>query len=112
MPESIVPLLEAHLERHVAAGPEAPLFVGPKGRRASFSKAWHKALKETGVRPHLKTHGLRHLANTMAAKVAGSTLKDLMAPQADRAMAKGIDDELRQAMASGDDAPDGEADAG
>jgi len=65
----------------------------------------------------------------MAAKVPGTTSKDLMArlgqsspqaalrylhrtAQADRAMARGIDDELRQAMASGDDAPDEEADAG
>jgi hypothetical protein len=32
--------------------------------------------------------------------------------QADRAMAQGIDDELRQAMATGDDTPDEEADAG
>jgi integrase len=117
MPESIVPLLEAHLERHVAVGPDAPLFAGPKGgvRRASFYKAWHKALKETGVRSDLKPHDLRHLANTMAAKVPGSTLKDLMArlgqsspqaalrylhrtAQADRAIADGIDGELRQAM--------------
>lgn len=131
MPESIVPLLEAHLERHVEVGADAPLFAGPKGgvRRASFYKAWHKALKETGIRPDLKPHDLRHLANTMAAKVPGSTLKDLMArlgqsspqaalrylhrtAQADRAMAQGIDDELRQAMASGNDAPDEEADAG
>lgn len=131
MPESIVPLLEAHLDRHVAAGPDAPLFPGPKGgvRRASFYKAWHKALRQTGVRPDLKPHDLRHLANTMAAKVPGTTLKDLMArlgqsspqaalrylhrtAQADRAMAQGIDYELRQAMASGDDVPDEEADAG
>jgi hypothetical protein len=65
----------------------------------------------------------------MAAKVPGSTLKDLTArlgqsspqaalrylhrtAQADRAMAQGIDDELRQAMATGDDTPDEEADAG
>lgn len=131
MRESIVPLLEAHLERHVAVGADAPLFAGPKGgvRRASFYKAWHKALKETGIRADLKPHDLRHLANTMAAKVPGSTLKDLMArlgqsspqaalrylhrtAQADRAMAQGIDDELRQAMTSGDDAPDEETDAG
>lgn len=81
MPESIVPLLEAHLERHVAVGADAPLFAGPKGgvRRASFYKAWQKALKETGIRADLKPHDLRHLANTMAAKVPGSTLKDLMA---------------------------------
>ena len=131
MPESIVPLLQAHLERHVAAGPDAPLFPGPKGgvRRASFYKAWHKALRATGVRPDLKPHDLGHLANTMAAKVPGTTLKDLVArlgqsspqaalrclhrtAQADRAMAQGIDDELRQAMARGDEASDGQADAG
>jgi integrase len=131
MPESIVPLLEAHLERHVGPAPDAPLFAGPKGgvRRASFYKAWHKALAKTGVRPDLKPHDLRHLSNTLAATVPGTTLKDLMArlgqtspqaalrylhrtAQADRAMAAGIDDELRQAMSSGDRAPDGQADAG
>jgi len=131
MPEATVPLLEAHLELHVAAGPDALLFVGPKGgvRRASFYKAWHKGLAATGVRPDLKPHDLRHLANTMAAKVPGTTLTDLMArlgqsspqaalrylhrtAQADRAMAQGIDDELRQAMASGDEAPNQASDAG
>ncbi|HET7654904.1 MAG TPA: tyrosine-type recombinase/integrase, partial [Acidimicrobiales bacterium] len=115
MPESIVPVLEAHLDRHVGPNPDAPLFAGPKGgvRRASFYKAWHKALAKTGVRPDLKPHDLRHLSNTLAAKVPGTTLKDLMArlgqtspqaalrylhrtAQADRAMAQGIDDELRQ----------------
>jgi len=35
MPEAIVPLLETHLEHHVAAGPDAPLFPGPKERRAA-----------------------------------------------------------------------------
>jgi integrase len=130
VPESIVPFLEAHLGRYVGPSPDAPLFAGPKGgvRRASFYKAWHKALAETGVRPDLKPHDLRHLANTLAAKVPGTTLKDLMArlgqtsphaalrylhrtAQADRAMAQGIDDELRQAIASAERAPDDEANA-
>lgn len=81
MPEAIVALLEAHLEQHVAARPDAPLFPRPKGgvRPASFYKAWHKALSETGVRADLKPNDLRYLANTMAAKVPGTTLKDLMA---------------------------------
>jgi integrase len=48
-------------------------------RRASFYKAWHTALAKTGVGPDLKPHDLRHLANTLAAKVPGTTLKDLMA---------------------------------
>lgn len=71
IPASIVPFLEAHLDRHVGPSPDAPLFAGPKGgvRRASFYKAWHKALAQTGTRPDLKPHDLRHLANTLAAKV-------------------------------------------
>lgn len=74
-------IADGRLERHVAPTPDAPLFPGPKGgvRRASFYKAWHKALAETGMRPDLKPHDLCHLANTMAAKVPGTTLKDLMA---------------------------------
>src|SRR5207249_729916 len=126
MPESIVPLLEVHLERYVGLDPDAPLFAGPKGgvRRASFYKAWHRALRDTGVRRDLKPHDLRHLANTLAAKVPGTTLKDLMArlgqtspeaalrylhrtAQADRAMAQGIDEEIRPLLDGGRDQANG-----
>lgn len=77
MPESIVPDLEDHLDAYVDARRDAPLFAGPKGgvRRASFYKAWHRVLAKTGVRADLKPHDLRHLANTMAARVPGTTTK-------------------------------------
>lgn len=134
MPEAIVPDLEAHLAAYVEARPDAPLFAGPKGgvRRASFYKAWHAALRKTGVRADLKPHDLRHLANTVAARVPGTTTKDLMARMGqvssqaalrylhttaagDRVMSEGIDRELRAAKSSGERAPDAtdaEADAG
>ncbi len=62
MPEAIVSILETHLAIHVEPGPEAPLFAGPKGgiRRASFYKAWQRALAKTGIRADLKPHDLRH----------------------------------------------------
>lgn len=131
MPGAIVPALEAHLAAYVGVSRDAPLFGGPKGgvRRASFYKAWHRALVKTGVRDDLKPHDLRHLANTMAARVPGTTTKDLMARMgqvssqaalrylhttaaADRAMSDGIDRELREAMASGEPVTDEGADAG
>lgn len=131
MPEAIVADLEAHLAAYIETRSDAPLFPGPKGgvRRASFYGAWHRALGKTGVRADLKPHDLRHLANTMAARVPGTTAKDLMVRMgqvssqaalrylhtnaaADRAMSEGIDRELRAAKSSGEREADDEADAG
>jgi integrase len=72
----------------------------------------------------VKPHDLRHLSNTLAAKVPGITLKDLKARMghksdqaalrymhatndADAVMASGLDTAIRKAQeASGDDAAD------
>lgn len=81
IPTIIVGELEEHLREFVGAAPEAALFLGPRGgqRRARVYEEWHKAVTAAGLRPDLKPHDLRHLHNTLAAKVPGITLKDLMA---------------------------------
>lgn len=116
IPQAIVEELEVHLAMWSQPGVAGALFSGPRGgfRRASFYKAWRQALLAAGVRTDLKPHDLRHLANMLAARVPGTTTKDLMArighasaqaslryqhatEQADRAMSVGIDAALRAA---------------
>lgn len=115
-PKLVAPAIEAHLDEYVGIAPESPLFTGPRGghRRASVYKAWHKALAVVGLPDDVKPHDLRHLANTLAAKTPGITVKDLMARmghkseaaalrylhatnEADAAMASGIDEAMREA---------------
>jgi integrase len=114
MPASIVVHLQDHLDVYVGGHRDSPMFPGPAGgvRRATYYRAWHAAVAAAEVRADLKPHDLRHLANTMAARVPGTTAKDLMArmghqssaaalrylhrsPGADRAMSEGIDRELQ-----------------
>ena len=80
IPKILVAELEAHLHAFVAQSPDAPCFTGPRGgvRRATIYKAWHEALGEVGLRSDLKPHDLRHLSNTLAARVPGTSVKDLM----------------------------------
>src|SRR5688572_25893238 len=81
IPKVLVPLIEQHLDTWVGSAPNAPLFTGPKGgqRRSTVYRAWHKALATVGLPDDVKPHDLRHLSNTLAAKVPGITLKDLKA---------------------------------
>ena len=114
IPASIVADLEDHLAQWAQPGPWGAVFVGPRGglRRASLYKAWEAALKEANVRADLHPHDLRHLANTLAARVPGTTSKDLMArmghksadaalrylhanDEADQAMSAGIDEAIQ-----------------
>lgn len=121
IPAEIVPDLQRHLAKWAQPGLVGALFTGPRGgfRRSTFYKAWrealgHKAVKKAGVDPRLRPHDLRHLANVLAARVPGTTTKDLMArighasaaaslryqhatEDADRAMAAGIDAAIRAA---------------
>lgn len=116
IPPAIVEELELHLATWAQPGMTGALFSGPKGgfRRASFYKAWRQALPMAGVRTDLHPHDLRHLANMLAARVPGTTTKDLMArighasaqaslryqhatEEADRAMSAGIDAAMRAA---------------
>jgi len=127
LPSSIISDLEDHIGRFVKVAPDSPLFPGPNGglRRATFYKVWREAKKKAGASPSLRLHDLRHLANTLAARVPGTTTKDLMARighasaqaslryqhaslEADRRISDGIDQAISdntRAMRSGLDHP-------
>lgn len=79
VPAALLPDVEDHLTAYVGEGPDALLFVGPKGgllRRSNFQDYWRKAVAEAGV-PGLHLHDLRHTGNTWAAD-SGANLRDLM----------------------------------
>ncbi|MDQ3570031.1 MAG: site-specific integrase [Actinomycetota bacterium] len=120
IPPAIAEELELHLASWAEPGRDGALFTGPKGglRRASFYKAWHEALQKARIRSDLRPHDLRHLANMLAARVPGTTTKDLMArighvsaqaslryqhatEAGDRAMSVGIDAAIREARSGG-----------
>ena len=81
-PPALVPLVRHHLDEYVGAEPDALLFVGPKGaplRRSNFNKLtrWPEKVAAIGV-AGLHVHDLRHTGNTLASKVPGTTIRDLM----------------------------------
>lgn len=82
IPANLLPDVRAHLAAFVAAGPDAHVFVGPKGgllRRANFQKPWRQALNAAGLASRgIHFHDLRHTGNTLTA-ATGATLPDLMA---------------------------------
>lgn len=115
IPDSIIPALAEHLETWTGPGSDGSLFGGERGglRRASFYRAWRVAVGGVGLPASVHLHDLRHVANTLAARVPGTTTKDLMArmghaspdaalrylhasPEADAAIADGIDAEIRR----------------
>jgi hypothetical protein len=72
---------EYHLATYAGSGKKGLLFCGPQGqplRRASWYRAWHRALKKVGIEEDLKPHDLRHTGNTLTAMTGAST-KELMA---------------------------------
>jgi integrase len=80
-PKAIADDITSHLDRWAEPGPNGAFFVGPNGgrRRATIYKAWRAALTAVESAPDdLHPHDLRHLANTLAARVPGTTTKDLM----------------------------------
>ncbi|WP_237102910.1 site-specific integrase [Nonomuraea sp. MG754425] len=82
IPESIVPILEEHMETFVQDDPGALMFPGAKGgplRRSGFNARtrWVDVVKDMGL-PGLHLHDLRHTGNMLAAE-SGAGLKDLMA---------------------------------
>jgi integrase len=115
IPASIVPHLEAHLEKYVRPDESALVFTGIKGgplRRSGFNKItrWRFVVESLGV-PNLHFHDLRHTGNTLAADL-GVSLKTLMSrmghdneraalryqhrsDRADRVIAEGLDALLR-----------------
>lgn len=82
LPPALVPLLRRHLAAYVGDESTALVFTGPKGarlRRNNFGKlaGWSEAVAAVGA-PGLHFHDLRHTGNAFAAKVPGTTIRDLM----------------------------------
>lgn len=120
LPASLIPEIEAHLERWVAPEPDAPLFAGAHGgplRLVVWQRDWTRARRTLGLEG-VRLHDLRHVAGTMAAATGAST-KELMhrlghaSPRAalryqhataarDEAIADGIDRLLDAAKHSGE----------
>jgi integrase len=120
-PAEIVDEIRWHLERFAEPGERGLVFIGPRGgrlRRGNFHReVWGKAREAMGL-PHLHIHDLRHTGGTLSA-ATGATLKELMARlghsdvraamiyqhasrDRDRAIAKGLDDYIRDARQAAD----------
>jgi integrase len=121
IPRVCVDALEKHLAEFVAVVPNdaaahgaVVVFTSPEGaplRRATLSAAWQAACKAAGAPEGLRLHDLRHHGATMAARMPGVTLKELMArighssvvaalryqhatAERDKAIASFLDDEI------------------
>lgn len=79
IPPHLMPMIEAHLDKHAEPGREGLLFPAAKGGHLSQStlfKSYEKARKAAG-RPDLRFHDLRHTGAVLAAQT-GATLAELM----------------------------------
>jgi integrase len=78
LPPHVLPELGEHLDRWVAATPDAWLFTGTKGAPAHPHQLhqWGRAGTAAGV-PSVRFHDLRHLSATLAA-TASATTRELM----------------------------------
>ncbi|MEV4175017.1 site-specific integrase [Nonomuraea sp. NPDC049709] len=82
IPQSIVPVLQEHMDTYVQSEAGSLMFPAAKGgpiRRSGFSTRtrWVDVVTEMGL-PGLHFHDLRHTGNMLAAE-PGAGLKDLMA---------------------------------
>ncbi|WP_447925497.1 site-specific integrase [Georgenia muralis] len=80
IPSFVVPILQAHLEKHAQPGDDGFVFVGRKGAvlHASVVESnWQTVRQQLGL-DDLHIHDLRHTALTWAAR-SGATLAELMA---------------------------------
>lgn len=82
IPPHLIPVLEDHLDKHVAPGKTALLFPsahepGEHMTHSTLNKVWLKA-RVTAGRPDLAFHDLRHTGAVLAAQT-GATLAELMA---------------------------------
>lgn len=81
LPPHIVPDLERHLQRFVAANPTSRVFTSPDGsplRRSNFNRrVWQSACGSVAL-VGFRFHDLRHTGNTLAASTGAST-RELMA---------------------------------
>jgi integrase len=80
--QSIVPILQEHMDTYVQSEPGSLMFPAAKGgpiRRSGFNTRtrWVDVVTEIGL-PGLHFHDLRHTGNMLAAE-SGAGLKDLMA---------------------------------
>jgi integrase len=79
IPPHLYPVVKAHLDRHVAPGPNALLFPSASGENMhprTFGNQFNKARTAAG-RPDLHFHDLRHTGAVLAAQT-GATLAELM----------------------------------
>lgn len=82
IPPRALPLIEAHLIKHVGSEPDSLLFpaVGDVGRPLSWTtyrRWWVKATESAGV-PGARGHDLRHSHLTDYARLPGVTIADVM----------------------------------
>ena len=122
LPIAVTAVLEEHLEKHVAAAPDALLFSTSTGgylARSNWNQTFRRAANAIGL-PAVRPHELRHTGATLAA-ATGATTKELMrrlghsspallyqhaADDRDAEIARSLDDVLRAASESSDDDPD------
>src|SRR3954469_17361051 len=79
LPAAIAAVLEDHLEKHVAASPDALLFSTSSGgnlARSNWNSTFHRAADTIGL-PAVRPHELRRTGATLAA-ATGATTKELM----------------------------------
>lgn len=80
VPPHLLPLLEAHLKKFAAHGPDGLLFPavesGDHMKHGALYKVYRRARRLAG-RPDLRWHDLRHTGATLAAQT-GATLAELM----------------------------------
>ena len=82
LPAVVVDALEEHLATFSGSEAGSPVFTGPEGnplRRATFSRAWRRAVTAAGAPADLRPHDLRRHAATLTARMPGITTKELMA---------------------------------
>jgi integrase len=79
LPAAVASALEGHLEKHVAAAPDALLFSTSSGgylARSNWNSTFRRAADAIGL-PAVRPHELRHTGATLAAGT-GATTKELM----------------------------------
>ncbi|HUJ64247.1 MAG TPA: tyrosine-type recombinase/integrase [Acidimicrobiales bacterium] len=82
IPSSILDDVETHLDRFVAAKPEAWVFTGPRGAplgESYLAAHFREAVAAVpGAPPGFLVYDLRHHAATLTARIPGVTTKELM----------------------------------
>lgn len=80
LPSVLAAVLDEHLSRWAAPGPDGRLFTGVKGgplRRHVWQAEWDRARRAVGMPAGFRFHDLRHTANTLATATGAST-RELM----------------------------------